>query len=71
VKRGERVTLEITNTDVQHGLSIPEFNINRTLAPGRVERVEFTASKVGRFDFVCSIFCGQGHRDMRGVLIVE
>lgn len=71
VRKGERVALEITNADVPHGINIPEFNVNKTLAPGRTERVEFTATKVGRFDFVCSVFCGQGHRDMRGVLIVE
>lgn len=71
VRKGERVALEITNADVPHGISIPEFNVNKTLAPGRTERVEFTATKVGRFDFICSVFCGQGHRDMRGVLIVE
>lgn len=71
VKKGERIALEITNADVPHGISIPEFNVNETLAPGRTERVEFTATKVGRFDFACSVFCGQGHRDMRGLLIVE
>lgn len=71
VKKNERIALEITNADVPHGFSIPEFNVNKTLAPGRTERVEFTATKVGRFDFACSVFCGQGHRDMRGVLIVE
>lgn len=71
IRKDERVALEITSADVPHGINIPEFNINRALAPGRTERVEFTATKVGRFDFVCSVFCGQGHRDMRGLLIVE
>lgn len=71
VRKGERIALEITNADVPHGISIPEFNVNKTLAPGRTERVEFTATKVGRFDFACSVFCGQGHRDMRGTLVVD
>lgn len=71
VRKGERVALEITSADVSHGISIPEFNVNKTLAPGRTERVEFTATKVGRFDFACSVFCGQGHSTMRGTLVVE
>lgn len=71
VTKGDRVVLEVSSLDTLHGISIPDFNINRVLAPGRVERIEFTATKVGRFDFVCSIVCGQEHRGMRGVLIVE
>lgn len=71
VKKDDRVVLEISNLDVPHGFALPDFNINRMLAPGATERIEFTADKVGRFDFVCSVFCGQGHRGMRGVLIVE
>lgn len=71
VKKNERVVLEVTSTDVDHGLSIPEFNINRNLRAGATERIEFTPDKAGSFSMVCSVFCGGGHRGMRGTLIVE
>lgn len=70
-RKGEAIVLEITSTDVDHGFALPDFTINRTLKPGTTERIAFTADKTGRFDFACSVVCGQGHRTMRGVLIVE
>jgi cytochrome c oxidase subunit 2 len=32
--------------------------------------VRFTPDKVGRFNFHCDLFCGSGHEDMMGTLIV-
>lgn len=71
VKLGETVRLSIISTDVTHGFSLPEFGINETLEPGKTVRVEFKATKKGEFPFSCSVFCGAGHSEMRGVLIVE
>jgi len=71
VKKDERVVLEIANLDVPHGFSIPDLQVNELLPPGRTTRIEITATKVGRFDFVCSVICGRGHSSMRGVLVVE
>lgn len=65
VKQGERVKLSITNTDTTHGISLPDFN-----AEGR-DSLEFTADKKGTFTFYCANYCGSGHSDMRGTLIVE
>lgn len=71
VKTGQRVTLRINSTDVTHGIAIPEFNISENLVAGKVIDVTFTPDKAGSFDFFCSIFCGSGHKDMKGTLIVE
>jgi cytochrome c oxidase subunit 2 len=71
VKKGERVVLEITSVDVDHGLAIPAFNVNVKLAPNKMAKAEFTADKAGSYPFFCSVFCGSGHRDMKGMLIVE
>jgi heme/copper-type cytochrome/quinol oxidase subunit 2 len=32
--------------------------------------IEFTASEVGTFPILCSLFCGDGHADMKGALVV-
>ena len=33
--------------------------------------IEFTADKAGTFEFKCSVYCGLGHRKMKGKLVVE
>lgn len=71
VRKDDRVILEIVSTDVDHGIAIPDFHVREDLKAGTTTRVEFVASKTGRFDFSCSVFCGSGHRSMRGTLIVE
>ena len=71
VKEGDRVRLIITSTDVEHGISIPEFGVNEILPPGKEVTIEFTADKKGDYPFVCSVYCGSGHQHMRGVLHVS
>lgn len=71
VKKGERVRLVVTNEDVSHGIAIPAFNVNLQLNPGEIGTAEFVADKSGSYPFFCNVFCGSGHRDMKGTLIVE
>lgn len=71
VKKGERVRLVVTNEDVSHGIAIPAFNVNLQLNPGETGTAEFVADKSGSYPFFCNVFCGSGHRDMKGTLIVE
>ena len=70
VKKGETVRLEVTSEDVTHGISIEAFDINRELKPAKTETITFTANKAGQFHFHCSVYCGKGHSDMHGELIV-
>ncbi len=71
VDKGDMVKLKIKSIDVKHGFSIPEFNINADLNPGEETIVEFKADKLGTFTFSCSVYCGSGHKDMKGTLIVK
>lgn len=71
VKLGERIRLIAESEDVTHGLSIPAFNVNLTLEPGKPAIAEFVADQKGEFPFFCSTFCGSGHGGMHGTLIVE
>jgi heme/copper-type cytochrome/quinol oxidase subunit 2 len=32
--------------------------------------IEFTAGEAGKFPILCSVFCGDGHGDMKGMLVV-
>jgi len=70
VKQGERVRFKIKSVDVEHGFALPDFGIDKKLEPGKEVVVEFVADKKGEFSFYCSVFCGQGHREMTGKLVV-
>ena len=70
VKKGELVTLELTSADRIHGFKLPDFNVRAEVKPGEVSRVQFTPNKSGSFTFSCDVFCGSGHEDMSGTLIV-
>ena len=70
VKKGVPVTLELTSTDRVHGFSLPDFKLTARIEPGKVTRVTFTPDRTGEFTFSCNIFCGSGHEDMAGRLIV-
>ncbi len=71
VNKGDKVRLTVTSIDMAHGIAISDYGINEYLSPGQTVDIEFTADKKGRFPFVCSVSCGIGHRDMRGILIVN
>jgi len=65
VNLGDKVKINIDNVDTQHGIRIPEFNVKD------VNSVEFTADKKGEFDFFCTVYCGDSHKEMKGKLIVK
>ena len=70
VKKGEPVVIEVSSEDVKHGFTLPDFGIRTDIKPGSVNRISFTPDKAGRFEFACDVFCGAGHEDMSGTLIV-
>jgi cytochrome c oxidase subunit 2 len=70
VRAGERVRIEAVSMDVEHGLSIPDYGIDRKIPPGRPQTVTFTADREGVFATHCSVICGWGHPGMHGRLIV-
>ena len=70
VKKGVPVKLVIQNPDVAHGLAIPDLGVNQNLPAGETTTVEFTPDKAGTFTFFCNVFCGEGHRGMKGTITV-
>jgi cytochrome c oxidase subunit 2 len=69
---GERLRLVVTSADGVHGVEIKKFRVNKEIPRGGDPVViEFTASEAGRFPIICSAFCGDGHGDMKGMLVVQ
>jgi cytochrome c oxidase subunit 2 len=71
VKAGTPVELHVVSTDVVHGFAIQALKINERLNPGKEVVIRFTPTKAGRYPFICSVFCGPQHSDMKGELVVE
>lgn len=70
VRQAEAVRLNVTNMDVAHGINIQGFGIDKRLPPNETVTVEFGADKPGQHYFHCSVFCGKGHGEMHGKLVV-
>ena len=70
VREGEKVRLEVTSADVTHGIGIPEYDIDIRLDPGKTEAIVFVAGEPGLYHFHCSVYCGAGHVEMHGELLV-
>ena len=68
---GERVRLRVVSADGVHGLEIKKFKVKKEIPRGTTPVViEFTASEAGEFPILCSEYCGDGHEDMQGQLVV-
>jgi heme/copper-type cytochrome/quinol oxidase subunit 2 len=72
VPLGERVKLRVRNIDtVTHGFTIPGLQVDAgEIKAGHSVILEFTPEKVGKHDFYCTVWCGENHLQMKGVLEV-
>jgi nitrosocyanin len=71
VKKGDTVKVTLTNKEGLHDFVLDEFNAKtKKIKAGETDTVTFTASKVGTFEYYCSV---GNHRamGMKGNLIVE
>lgn len=62
--------LEFTTLDVLMGFKVPDLGVRADIIPGKVTRVRLVPGKVGTFPFLCDIFCGSGHENMTGTIVV-
>jgi cytochrome c oxidase subunit 2 len=70
LKKGEPVVFEISSGDREHGFNLRAFGVRTNVSPGKVSRIRFAPDKTGTFTFSCDVFCGDGHEEMTGTVIV-
>ena len=71
VTEGDRVRLVVKSADGVHGIEIKKFKITKKVPRGGDPvTIEFVASAPGEFPILCSEYCGDGHEDMKGMLVV-
>jgi cytochrome c oxidase subunit 2 len=75
VTEGDRVRLLVRSADGPHGVEIKAFRVKKAVPrakPGDAPiTIEFVATRAGEFPILCSEYCGNGHNDMTGTLVVK
>ena len=72
VTEGERIRLVVTSADGVHGVGIKKFRVEKTVPRGGTPiTIDFVASAAGEFPILCSEYCGNGHEEMKGKLVVN
>jgi cytochrome c oxidase subunit 2 len=71
VTEGDAVRLMVRSGDGLHGIEIKQFRVKKEIPRGADPiAIEFTADRAGRYPILCSEYCGEGHGDMKGALVV-
>lgn len=70
VPAGSTVTFYITSPDVIHSFQIVGTNVNTMVIPGQVAEITVEFEEPGEFGILCNEYCGAGHHEMEGLLIV-
>jgi heme/copper-type cytochrome/quinol oxidase subunit 2 len=70
VRQNEVVTLMLTTIDTTHEFSLDGYDLEKKVYPGQVTEINFTANLAGEFAFQCTNYCGTGHDEMVGKLVV-
>jgi cytochrome c oxidase subunit II len=71
VRRGETIVLQFTAPEVPMGANFADFKQRVDIMPGKVATLRLTPEQAGSFVFLCDVFCGSGHEEMSGTLVVS
>ncbi|MDR9380637.1 MAG: cytochrome c oxidase subunit II [Natronomonas sp.] len=70
VPANSTVTFRLTSEDVIHSFSVVGTNANTMIIPGEVASLTVETEEPGEYGIICSEYCGAGHHDMEGKLVV-
>lgn len=68
---GSEVDIFVTSTDVVHGFNIHEKNVNMMAVYGNVNKQTVNFKKPGTYNIYCHEYCGAGHHNMMGRIIIK
>jgi cytochrome c oxidase subunit 2 len=66
----KEVHLLMHSKDVGHSFFVRELRVQQDFVPGLDVSLHFTATKVGKYEIVCTQLCGLGHYNMKAYLEV-
>lgn len=61
---GQAVTLHVSSYDVIHSFWIPAMRLKADMVPGLINTLEFTPTRPGKYEIICTEFCGTFHGEM-------
>jgi cytochrome c oxidase subunit II len=64
------VKLILGSEDVIHDFYVPDFRVKMDVVPGRYNTMWFRPTKIGKYHFFCSQYCGTNHAVMGGYVTV-
>ena len=64
------IRLLMHSKDLSHSFYVPALRIHQDFVPGLDLQLHFTATKIGKYEIVCSQLCGLGHYNMKAYLEV-
>jgi cytochrome c oxidase subunit II len=64
------VALSLHSKDVGHSFYVRELRVQQDFVPGLNIPLNFTATKTGKYEIVCTQLCGLGHYNMKAYLEV-
>lgn len=65
------VKLVMSSNDVIHSFFVPAFRLKQDVVPGRYTEMWFNAPEPGESVIYCTEYCGTGHSDMLGSVVVH
>ncbi len=65
------IKLIMGSEDVIHNFYVPAFRVKMDVVPGRYNTLWFRPTKVGKYHFFCSQYCGTNHAVMGGWVTVQ
>ena len=65
------IHLLMHSRDLGHSFYVPELRVHQDFVPGLDLSIHFTATKVGKYEIVCTQLCGLGHYNMKAYLEVK
>ncbi len=65
------VKLIMSSNDVIHSFYVPDYRLKQDVVPGRYTEMWFNAPEPGESIIFCTEYCGDGHSDMLGTVVVH
>lgn len=70
LEKGKPYRLHLASMDLRHAIVVRELKLMNRIKPDEFKIIEFSPRVAGRFKMVCGEWCGIGHADMVGTIIV-
>jgi cytochrome c oxidase subunit 2 len=70
LQEGVTYNFHLSALDVNHGFGLYPANLNIQVVPGYDYGLKITPNRPGEYRIVCNEFCGVGHHNMLGSIVV-